>query len=87
MNRPHVLWSVFLLSVSVMAGIMLWASRRMLEMERSEQRLAVQSESERLALWRLDSALLPLITRESSRPAETWLTADAAGRETSMTAF
>lgn len=77
MNRPRVLWHVFLVSVSVMAGVMLWASRRMLEFERSEQRLAVQAESERLALWRLDSALLPLVTRESSRSPDAWMTSDA----------
>jgi signal transduction histidine kinase len=72
MKRSSTVWGVFLASLCVMTAVMVWTSRRMLDLERSEQRLAVQAESERLALWRMDSALLPLVSRESSRPPEGW---------------
>ncbi len=63
----------------VLAGVA-WISTIALRLDRAElegRRLAAVEENVRLALWRLDSALLPLIARESARPPSD----HAAGRE------
>lgn len=57
----------FLFVAIVMTVGMGIISSRLLTLERSEQIQALQAENERLSLWRLDSELLPLVLRESSR--------------------
>src|SRR5690606_28627742 len=44
-------------------------SHTVFRLETAEIQAARQSENERLALWRMDSTVMPLITRESARPA------------------
>ena len=46
-----------------------WISHTVLRLETAEIQAVRQSENERLALWRMDSTMMPLITRESARPA------------------
>ena len=53
---------LFVIMVAAMIGITV----RMLALERNEQRLALSAESERLALWRMESQLLPLVLEEST---------------------
>ena len=69
--RPAFTWLAFALCLAAVGGAMVWMSVTMLRQERVEfenDRLARQSENERLALWRMESALVPLIAQESSRP-------------------
>jgi hypothetical protein len=54
---------------------MVWISLTVLRLERAEQQARAQAaleENTRLALWRLDSALIPLLAQEgrSEMPAE-----------------
>jgi signal transduction histidine kinase len=46
---------------------MVTLTRRMVSLERSEQVSELRAEYERLALWRLESHILPIVVRESSR--------------------
>lgn len=66
--RPRLTWVVFVACLGVVCAAMVWMSATALRLERAEFQAQQQSESERLALWRMDSALVPLVTRESSRP-------------------
>jgi signal transduction histidine kinase len=50
-----------------MVATMIGVTLRMLALERNEQRQALSAESERLALWRMESQLLPLVLEESAR--------------------
>jgi signal transduction histidine kinase len=75
MNRPFVIWSVFggalLLLLSAMFAVSITAVR--LDRAQAEaQRQAEFEEKVRLALWRMDSTLAPLILQESSRPYFTY---------------
>jgi signal transduction histidine kinase len=45
-----------------------WQALRVEERERAARRDAALAESLRLALWRMDSALTPIIAREAARP-------------------
>ena len=67
--RP-LAWLI-ILGVAAVLGALLWASSHALRLERSEAASradAAFQESIRLALWRMDSALAPLLTREAARP-------------------
>ncbi len=69
--RPGWTWLAFVLCLAVVGGAMIWMSATVLRLEQAEQnglRLARQSENERLALWRMESALVPLLAQENSRP-------------------
>ena len=60
-----------------------WLSFRALESDRAEataRRQAAAEENARLALWRIDSALAPLVTQESARPYFTYATLFPADR-------
>jgi len=71
MRRPWLIWISFLLCLAVVLAAMGWASLAVVRLERAEaavRRQASLEEKVRLALWRLDSALAPLLARESVRP-------------------
>ena len=68
MWKPTYVWIVFVTCLTIMTGVMVWISREALELESQELEASVQSENERLALWRMESTLIPLIAEESSRP-------------------
>lgn len=51
----------------IMVAAMIGVTIRMRALERNEQRHALSAENERLALWRMESQLLPLILTESDR--------------------
>lgn len=71
MNRPWQIWSVFGGSLLVVLAAMVWVSLAALKVDQAEaegRRQAAIEENVRLALWRLDSAVAPLITQESTRP-------------------
>lgn len=66
--RPRFTWLAFAACLGVVCAAMFWMSATTLRLEKAEFLAQQQSESERLALWRMDSALVPLVTAESSRP-------------------
>ncbi|MGH7199671.1 MAG: sensor histidine kinase, partial [Planctomycetaceae bacterium] len=73
MSRSRFTWLAFLLCLAVVSAAMGWVTHVTLELERAEAQAARQSENERLALWRMESALVPLIAQESARPHYAYL--------------
>ncbi len=67
--RPRFIWLAFVFCLAVVTAAMGWISHTVLRLETAEIQAVRQSENERLALWRMDSTMMPLITRESARPA------------------
>jgi len=71
MKRPWHIWALFAVCVVVALAALSWISATALGLDRAERnarRRAELEESVRLALWRMDSALSPLIAQESARP-------------------
>ncbi len=70
--RPARVWLVFGACVAGLLGAMVWISLTVLRLERAERDARAQAaleENTRLALWRLDSALMPLLAQEAARPS------------------
>ena len=70
MTRPWQIWLVFALCFAVALAATGWVTLTALRLDRAEQEaraLATREESVRLALWRMDSALAPLIAQENAR--------------------
>jgi signal transduction histidine kinase len=71
MRRPWLVWLAFGLCLSAAAWAMARLSANVLRLERAEaeaRRRAELEETLQLALWRMDSALAPLVAEESARP-------------------
>jgi len=71
MRRVTFTIAAFLLCLAVVVGAMSWVTLTALRLEKGRElarRRAALEEKVRLALWRTDSALTPLIARESVRP-------------------
>ena len=71
MFRPRSIWLAFALCLAVVLSAMGWVSRAVLRLERERsfsQQSAALEENVRLALWRMDSAVAPLLAEESARP-------------------
>lgn len=71
MRRPWQTWLIFGVFVLVLVSAMGWISGTMLRMEREQrqaERRALLEENVRLALWRMDSFLSPIIAQEQVRP-------------------
>lgn len=69
--RPWHTWLVFSLCMAVVLAAMGWLSLTVMQLDHAEAgaiRQAVVEERVRLALWRMDSALAPLIAQESTWP-------------------
>jgi len=70
-NRPWHIWSAFAACFAVLLTTGIWLTVTVLRLERSEAQARQQAaleETVRLALWRMESALAPLVARESARP-------------------
>lgn len=71
MSRPWHTWAVFATSLAVVFAALVWLSVLVLRLDHANgeawRRAAAESNT-RTALWRMDSALAPLIARESARP-------------------
>ncbi|MEN6449525.1 MAG: HAMP domain-containing sensor histidine kinase [Thermoguttaceae bacterium] len=83
MFRRFVLWAVFAGCLAVVLAAMGWISLTAVRLERAERdarRQALVEERVRLALWRMDSALTPLLAQESARPDQAYQAFVAAGR-------
>ena len=71
MRRPWHIWIAFAFCLAVVLAAMGWISLAALRLDRAEvqaRRQAALEENVRLALWRMDSALAPLVAQESARP-------------------
>jgi signal transduction histidine kinase len=71
MNRPWKTWLVFGACAAVVLVALGWISLTALSLEQAQLQAGEKAELEervRLALWRMDSALAPLIVEESARP-------------------
>jgi len=71
MNRPLHIWLAFACCLVIALLAMGWVSMTLLRLEHAEEQSQAQAQREenvRLALWRMDSALAPLIAQESGRP-------------------
>src|SRR5215208_6171766 len=62
--RRGLLWFIFSLCVIIGLAAMAWISLTVLRLDRQAQ----VEENVRLALWRMDSSLAPLIAQETARP-------------------
>src|SRR5436190_2014932 len=72
MNRPLHIWSVFAGCAVVLLAAITWVTATAVRLENAQgdaQRQAEFEEKARLALWRMDSLLTPIIVEESARPA------------------
>jgi signal transduction histidine kinase len=74
MNRTRPIWIAFAAAVAVVLASMGWVTAAVLRLDRRAQ----LEENARLALWRMDSAIAPLIAEEQARPARGFISEDGA---------
>lgn len=70
MNRPWQIWSAYCAALALVAAAVGWLSLRAWQADQAEHAAAEQAsleESVRLALWRMDSILVPFVAEESAR--------------------
>src|SRR5690349_11172012 len=75
MTRPSHIWILFTICFAIVLGALGWITFTTLRLDRAQQQAQLQAELEervRLALWRMDSSLAPLIIEESARPASAY---------------
>jgi len=71
MKKPLYIWLAFALCLALAFTTVIWVSAIAVRLDRAEadaRRQAALEENVRLALWRMDSFLAPIIARENSRP-------------------
>jgi hypothetical protein len=71
MRRPWQIWLAFGICLSAVLLATAWLSYKALQADRAEQLARSQAaleENARLALWRMDSFVAPLLAQESMRP-------------------
>jgi signal transduction histidine kinase len=71
MHRPWQIAAVFVACLAVVLTALGWASYQVLRLDLLESEARVQAareENVRLALWRMETALAPLVAQESARP-------------------
>ncbi|MEQ8769206.1 MAG: HAMP domain-containing sensor histidine kinase [Phycisphaerales bacterium] len=69
--RRRITWIVYAVCVALLVHGLGWVSWQVVRLERAEVRARAENDrrdAERLALWRMDSLVAPLIARESARP-------------------
>jgi signal transduction histidine kinase len=69
--KGGLVWIVFALGVAIAAGVMIWASVMLTDLETAQAeatRRTLADQNVRAALWQLESELTPLITDEATRP-------------------
>ena len=77
MRHPWTLWLAFAICLVVALAAMGWVSLTALRLEQAEaegRRQAAVEENVFLALWRMDSALVPILARESAQPVHAYQT-------------
>ena len=71
MRSPWQVWLAFVVCLAMIVAAVGWLSFRALESDRAEataRRQAQNEENARLALWRIDTALAPLVMQENAQP-------------------
>jgi signal transduction histidine kinase len=71
LHRPWHVWLAYLLALALLLPGFAWLTVRALELDRAERlarAAARQEEQLSLALWRMDSLLMPIIAQEAARP-------------------
>ena len=71
MRQTWQIWTTFVASLALVIVAVGWMTFKALEADRAEARARSQAtleENARLALWRMDSAISPLVAQESARP-------------------
>ncbi|MBI4586760.1 MAG: HAMP domain-containing histidine kinase [Planctomycetes bacterium] len=69
--RPWKIWLAFSGCFAVVLAALAWVSSVAVRLDRTEAQALLQADHEadiRLALWRMDSALAPVIAQENARP-------------------
>jgi len=75
MKRAWPIWTAYAASVALAAAAMAYVSAELLRLDAAGRRANRQADAETkigLALWRMDSAVIPLIAAESARPPEAY---------------
>jgi signal transduction histidine kinase len=88
MLRPWRIWLMFGVCLAVVIAAVGWMSVRALEADDAEaaaRRQAALEENAQLALWRMDSAMAPLVAQESARPYLAYQSFSSVGRPTAVT--
>ena len=81
MKAHRLMWPAFAAAAAVVLASMAWVTAAVLRLDAAEieaRRRAQLEENVRLALWRMDSALAPLIAAEHARPAGAFAAAESA---------
>jgi hypothetical protein len=81
MKRTSTVWLIYLLALVATTAAMGWVTHHTLQLEREEKLTALRAENERLALWRMESVLLPFVSSESSRDYSEWGSFEWGNRE------
>src|SRR3954467_2678279 len=71
MKRPALIWLTFLLFLALSLGAMAWMTRTVLRLDQAQARATAAAQVEenaRLALWRMDYAMAPILSQEIARP-------------------
>ncbi|MES2468767.1 MAG: HAMP domain-containing sensor histidine kinase [Verrucomicrobiota bacterium] len=79
--KPALTWTIALGGLLLLAGAMAWATRSLVGMERTQNRMAGEAavqERSRLALWRMESLAASLLVGESARPPDQYRTSPAS---------
>ncbi len=82
MNRSWHIWLLFIACLTLVMAAMGWATWTALRLDRAEsaaRRAAAIEENVRLALWRMDSALAPIVAQESAQPVSAYRGPQDAG--------
>lgn len=70
-ERHHWMWAIYAACSLALLGVLAWVSSATLSLESREREAradARKQELSRQALWRMDSALAPILAREAARP-------------------
>ncbi len=67
MTQSRTTWMAFAVCLLIGAAAVAYLTQSALQLEQREAAGVVQAESERLALWRMESLLVPLLAKENTR--------------------
>ncbi|HLX65020.1 MAG TPA: HAMP domain-containing sensor histidine kinase [Planctomycetota bacterium] len=68
MTRPWHIWAIFGLCLVIVLATMGWTTLTVLRLDEQSTRQTVREENVRLALWRMDYTLTPLLAQETAVP-------------------
>src|SRR6185295_13435749 len=68
MSRPWHIWAAFGLCLLLVLAAMGWTTSKVLHLDEQSTQQSVREENVRLALWRMDSTLTPLLAQETAVP-------------------